>query len=553
MAQKTSPPEIRRSRRALLLFFLAVGITYYSALGTIPLLEPDEGRYAEIPREMLARGDFVTPHLNGVAYLEKPPLFYWGNALSLSLFGETEFGARFFTATVSIAGVLLACWMGTAIAGPRTGLFSAMVLSTSLYPYVIGRINTLDMTLAVTMIVAVFPAWLYLSGRREGRGWLLLSYAGAALAFLSKGLVGIVFPAAILLLWMILSRRHREIGKAVSLPGVALFLAIALPWVILVQRANPDFLWFFFVREHFLRFTTEVHQRYKPFWYFLPIVIGGMFPWLAFARRAGTAAWEARDRYLAPEDRLFLFCWVLFVLLFFSFSRSKLPTYMIPLFPPLSVLLGRALEMWADREDGSVRCRFPLAVAALLAAGILFFPPFTKYKVEFARWIPLSALPAALILAWGVVPLFVRRLGAERVVYISFFLLALFLTSLNRPAAAYLGSYKSVKKLSSVLGASVREGDVVAQFGAYRQGVPFYTKRRCVLVNEVGELEYGASRAADRDKWFLDDRAFAALWNSDTRVFCVFQRDKMPLIREKFPGHRLLYRSDEGILIVNRL
>jgi 4-amino-4-deoxy-L-arabinose transferase-like glycosyltransferase len=540
------------SRRAAALFFLSVAILYYSALGTIPLLEPDEGRYAEIPREMLARGDFITPHLNGVVYLEKPPLFYWGNALSLSLFGETEFGARFFTATVSIAGVLLTYWMGAAISGPRTGLFSAMVLSTSLYYYIVGRINTLDMTLAVTMIVAIFPAYLFLSGKRENRRWLHLSYAGAALAFLAKGLIGIVFPAAILLLWMLLSRRHREIGKAISLPGIALFLAISLPWVILVQRANPDFLWFFFVREHFLRFTTKMHSRYQPFWFFLPIVVGGMLPWLAFARRAVKAAWEARDRYLPPEDRRFLFCWVLFVLLFFSFSRSKLVTYATPLFPPLSVLFGRALETWVDREDGSVRCRFPMAFAAVLAAGILFFPDFTRHKVELADWVPLTLIPAVLILSWGAVPLFVRRIGAERVVYVSFLLLALFLTSLNRPAAAYLGNYKSVKKLSAVLNASVREGDVVAQHGAYRQGLPFYTKRRSVLVHEVGELEFGADRAADRGAWFLDDRAFTDLWNSDARVFCLFQRDKMPLILKEYPRHRLLYRSDEGILIVNR-
>ena len=148
------------NRRAAALFFLSVAILYYSALGTLPLLEPDEGRYAEIPREMLARGDFVTPHLNGVVYLEKPPLFYWGNAISFALFGQSEFSARFFTATVSIAGVLLTYWIGAVLAWPRTGLFSAMVLCTSLYHYVIGRINTLDMTLAVTMIVAIFPAFL---------------------------------------------------------------------------------------------------------------------------------------------------------------------------------------------------------------------------------------------------------------------------------------------------------------------------------------------------------------------------------------------------------
>jgi len=520
----------RLSRRAVALFFLSVAVIYYTGLGTLPLLEPDEGRYAEIPREMLARGDFVTPHLNGVVYLEKPPLFYWGNAVSFALFGESEFSARLFTATVSIVGVLLMYWMGAVLGGPRAGLFSAMVLCTSLYHYIIGRINTLDMTLAVTMIVAIFPAFLYLSGKRESRRYLLLSYAGAALAFLAKGLIGIVFPAAILLLWMMLSRRHREIGKAISLPGLALFLAIALPWVLLVQRANPDFLWFFF-----------------------PIVIAGLLPWLAFARRAVRAAWDAWETYLPAEDRRFLFCWVLFVFLFFSFSNSKLVTYAAPLFPPLSVLFGRALDLWADREDGSVRCRTPLALAAILAAGIVLFPPFTRYPIEPSRWVPLCALPALLILAWGAMPLFVRRLSAERVVYLSFLLLALFLTSINRPAAEYLGNYKSVKKLSSVLSASLREGDVVAQYGTYRQGIPFYTKRRCVLVNEVGELEFGADRAPDRITFFLDDAAFLALWNSPARVFCVGRSDKLPVFREKFPGHRLLYRSDEGILIVNRL
>lgn len=540
------------SCRAAALFFLSVALLYYSALGTIPLLEPDEGRYAEIPREMLARGDFVTPHLNGVVYLEKPPLFYWGNAASFALFGESEFSARFFTATVSIAGVLLTCWMGTVLAGPRAGLFSGIVLSTSLYYYIIGRINTLDMTLAAAMIVAIFPAFLFLSGKRESRGYLLLSYAGAALAFLAKGLIGIAFPAAILLLWMLLSRRHREIGKAVSIPGIALFLAIALPWVIIVQRENPDFAWFFFVREHFLRYATKMHRRYQPFWFFLPVVIAGLLPWLAFARRAARAAWDAGEGFLPADDRRFLFCWVLFIFLFFSLSNSKLVTYAAPLFPPLAVLFGRALDLWADREDGSVRCRFPLALAAVLAAGIVLFPPFTKHPIEPSRWVPLCALPAALILAWGAIPLFVRRLSAERVVLLSFLVLALFLTSLNRPAAAYLETYKSVKKLSGVLSAFLREGDVVVQYGTYRQGLPFYTKRRTVLVNEAGELEFGALRAPDKKEFFLDDTGFLALWYSPARVFCVFRGGIPPRLREKISGFRLLYRSDEGILVVNR-
>jgi len=132
------------SRRAVALFFLSIAVIYCTGPGTLPLLEPDEGRYAEIPSEMLARGDFVTPYLNGVVCLEKPPLFCWGNAVSFALFGESEFSARLFTAAVSIACVLLTCWMGAVLAGPRAGLFSAMVLCTSLYHYIVGRLSCRD-------------------------------------------------------------------------------------------------------------------------------------------------------------------------------------------------------------------------------------------------------------------------------------------------------------------------------------------------------------------------------------------------------------------------
>jgi 4-amino-4-deoxy-L-arabinose transferase-like glycosyltransferase len=540
------------NRRTLVLLFLALSLFYFSELGTMPLLEPDEGRYAEIPREMLAAGDFVTPHLNGVVYLEKPPLFYWGNALSLRLLGENEFAARAFTTLVSVAGILLTYWMGSALSGWRTGLFSAIVLSTSAYCYAIGRLNTLDMTLAVSLVLAIFPAYLYHSGKRESRWYLHLSYAAAGLAFLTKGLVGVAFPLAVLLCWLVFSRRHQEYLRAFSFPGILLFLAIVLPWLAFVQRRNPDFLWFFFVHEQFLRFTTRIHHHVEPFWFFLPVVLGGFFPWIAFLRRIALAVRASAEKFLPGEDLVFLLSWVLFIFLFFSVSQSKLPTYAAPIFPPLAVLFGRGLDLWVGREDGASRCRSPLALGALLAVAILLAPSLSRHPVDPSAWTKATALPILLILAWGAVPLFLRRLGAERVVLLSFLLLALFFTSLNRPAAFYLGKYKSVKGLAQVLSASLRPGDIVAQYDTYRQGIPFYTKRRTVLVEEVGELEYGADRANDRGDYFLNDAGFQRIWASPARVFCVFKRDALPLIREKFPAHRLLYRSDAGILIVNR-
>ncbi len=538
--------------RSLALFFLSIVLLYFSALGTMPLLEPDEGRYAEIPREMLASGDFVTPHLNGVAYLEKPPLYYWGVALSLRIFGETETGARVFTAAVSAGLVLLTYWMGSVLAGWRTGLFSAIVLSTSVFHYAVGRLNTLDMTLAAALFVAVFPAWLYLSGKRDARGWLVLSYAGMGLSFLAKGLVGIVFPPAILFLWLLVSRRIRELPRALSATGILVLLAIALPWVVLVQRANPDFLWFFFVHEQFLRYSTKIHHRYEPFWFFLPVLVAGFIPWIAFLRRCVAAVRRAADPFLLPGDRNFLLCWILFVLLFFSFSGSKLVTYMTPVFPPLAVLFGRALDLWVDREDGTTRCRAPLALSALFAAAILFLPRIAGRPVDVAGWTARAALPVLLVLAWGIVPLFVRRLSAFRVVLLSFLLFALFLTSINAPAGEYLRGYKSTRDLCDVLNASLRPGDVVAQYRVYKQGIAFYTKRRTVQVDKEDELAFGAARSPDRAEWFIGRDKFREMWNGPARVFCVLGRGERKRIGEEFPGARLLYASDAGILIVNR-
>lgn len=540
------------NRRTLVLLIVALPLFYFSALGTMPLMEPDEARYAEIPREMLATGDFVTPHLNGVAYLEKPPLFYWGNALALRLLGENEFAARSFTALVSVAGILLTYWIGSALSGWRTGLFSAIVLSTSIYYYVIGRLNTLDMTLAVALLLAIFPAYLYCSGKRESRGFLHLSYAAAGVAFLTKGLVGVAFPPAVLVCWLVFSRRHREFRRAFSLPGILLLLAIVLPWLVIVQQRNPDFLWFFFVHEQFLRYTTVIHHHAGPLWYFLPVVLAGFIPWIAFLRRIVLAARVSAGTFLAREDLVFLLSWILFIFFFFSVSRSKLPTYVAPIFPPLAVLFGRGLDLWVDREDGETRCRSPLALAALLAAAIFWGPSFSRHPVDPSEWTKATALPILLLLSWGGMPLFLRRLGAERVVLLSFLLLALFFTSLNRPAADYLDDYKSVKRLAQALSSSLLPGDVVAQYDTYKQGIPFYTKRRTILVDETGELEFGASRAKDREEYFMDLAGFRGVWASRARVFCVFKRDAMPVIREKFPDHRLLYRTDEGILIVNR-
>jgi 4-amino-4-deoxy-L-arabinose transferase-like glycosyltransferase len=548
--------EERVRPKTVFLLLAALVLLYFGLLGTIPLLDPDEGRYAEIPREMLATGDFVTPHLNGVPYLEKPPLYYWGTALGLSLFGEGEFGARFFGAAASVLGVVLTFWMGVALAGQRTGLYAAAVLATSFYYYAVGRLNTIDMTLGVLLVLAIFPGYLYLSGKRAERRYLYLSYAGAALAFLAKGLIGIVFPAAILLLWAIFAKRLREVPRLVSPVGIAVFLVLALPWVVLVQRANPDFFHFFFVREHFLRYTTRTHGRYQPFWFFLPIIPAGFLFWLPFVPRAYIAARRNVAAFFPREDRLFLLTWILFVILFFSASDSKLITYVTPVFPPLAVLFGRGLAMWAEGEERGAPLRAPLFLALLVGAGLLLAPLLAtgliKESVGAGGWVIRAAPSLVALLAWGFVPLGLKRLGADRVLLLSAALLALFWVSLNPPAAALIGSTRSGKSLAQEINARLRPGDVVAQNGVYIQTIPFYTQQRTVVIGDPDDLQFGMERVADRAEYFPDEAEFLRLWNSDRRVFCLFNRGAMDKIRELYPNHQLLSRSRRGILIVNR-
>ncbi len=549
----TSEEGMRRG--TLYILVAALLVLYFGLLGTMPLLDPDEGRYAEIPREMLATGDYVTPHLNGVVYLEKPPLFYWGTALGLALFGEGEFGARVFGAAASVLGVLLTFWMGVELAGPRTGLYAAAILSTSLYYYVVGRLSTIDMTLGVLLVVAIFPAYLYLSGKCAQRRYLYLAYAGAALAFLAKGLIGIVFPAAILLLWAIFAKRLREVPRLLSWMGIAIFLALALPWVVLVQRANPDFFQFFFVREHLLRYTTKTHGRYQPFWFFLPIVPAGLLLWLPFVRKAYRAARRNAAAFFSWEDRIFLLAWVGFVILFFSASDSKLITYMTPVYPPLALLFGRGLALWTAGEEDRAAFRVPLFVALALGAALLFAPLLAKglirETVGGGGWL-LSAAPALLaLLAWGVVPLWMKRLGANWVVLLSAVMLGLFWMAINAPAAVLIGSTRSGKSLAEEINARLRPGDVVAQNGVYIQTIPFYTKQRTVVIGDPDDLQFGMGRAPDRAEYFPDEATFLRLWNSDRRVFCLFNRGEMDTIRERYPNHQLLSRSRRGILIVN--
>lgn len=257
---------------------------WFALLGYRDLIEPDEGRYAEISREMVSTGDWLTPRLNGFKYFEKPALQYWATAAGFELFGIGNTTARLWPALTGFFCALFIWFAGRRLYGPEAG-FGALIITLNYPLYVaMGHILTLDMAVSAFMVLGVTSLALAQTLRdqpRRLRNWMLLSWAACGLAVLSKGLIGLVLPGGAVICYSIWQRdwslwKHLHLGK-----GLLLFLAITAPWFIAVSLKNPEFAPFFFIHEHFARFTSNVHQRQGAPWFFVPLLLGGTLPWLA--------------------------------------------------------------------------------------------------------------------------------------------------------------------------------------------------------------------------------------------------------------------------------
>ncbi|WP_303323010.1 phospholipid carrier-dependent glycosyltransferase [Cloacibacillus evryensis] len=330
------------------IFFIAIAaalvLLYIVPLGSYPLMEPDEGRYAEIPREMIESGNYITPMLNYVKYFEKPVFLYWMNAASFHIFGQNEFAARIGTALCALAGALATGMLGAFIYGRIAGFIAGVVTATSLLYFAIGTINITDMPLSFFLTLAF--ASFYAAHVKEEKKYYLLFYFACAMALLTKGLIGVVLPGAVIFFYIIFTKQWKLFYKPLYLPGIVLFFAVSVPWFYLVCRDNPDFFRFFFIQEHFLRYATKMHHRYEPFWFFFPMIPLGLVPWTAFFFALFSKKSVARSPEGAEEKRagIYLALWFAVIFLFFSFQAD-------PLHRPLPAA-ARDPDRGGYREDG---------------------------------------------------------------------------------------------------------------------------------------------------------------------------------------------------------
>jgi 4-amino-4-deoxy-L-arabinose transferase-like glycosyltransferase len=505
------------SRRSLLLLLLVLACAWFGTLGIRPLYKADESRYAEIPREMVASGDWITPRLNGFKYFEKPPLQYWGTAVLFEVLGIQDWVARLWAAATGFAAIVLVYFVARRMYSAPAGVLAAAILAGSPLYVLLGQVTTLDMGVSFFLSLAVFAFAL---------GHPMVFWAACALAVLSKGLIGIVLPLAAVGLYILIKRDWALIRAMRPVAGGLLFLAIAAPWFIAVSMANSEFLHFFFVQEHFQRFTSEVHHRGQPAWYFVPVLLAGIAPWILPFLFTMKRTWRSKGGRAAFEPNMFLGLWVLVVFVFFSASGSKLPSYILPIFPPLAVLIGGWLA--AEKPHRLLAVQAGLAVVVALALALLL-PRLAAGYADYVPWLVTAAVVAAvfaaiaLVLAWrGALQPSVLALAAGAI-------LCTQVALIGHRALAPL--YSAQGLIDSV--APIPPDAPVFAVDAYDHTLPWYLGRTVTMVRYTDEL----AKAIEWEphKFLPDHQAFARAWSAERSAFAFIAVRDFEQLRSELP------------------
>ncbi len=510
-------PGSRALLWSLLIGFILVSLC---VLGIRTLVPPDEGRYAEMAREMFASGDWITTRLNGIKYFEKPPLQTWMNALTFTVFGVGDWQARLWTGLCGIFGVLMTGYAGARVYGPRVGLYAALVLGSSFYWIACSQINSLDMGLSGMMtlaLCALLIAQRDAATARENRNWMLVCWAGMALAVLSKGLIGLILPGGVLVFYTLASTDWRIWTRLHLGTGLLLFFAIAAPWFVLVGLKNPEQPHFFFIHEHFDRFLLKEHKREAAWWIFLALLAAGSVPWLGVLVQSMVQA--TGRAHVSPAERfrpgLLLLVWVVFIIAFFTKSSSKLPGYVLPVFPAVALMVAHYLAT-ASRRTRAANAGLLVA----LGTAFLIFVPFMTRLAKRGGEAALYQQYQPWVLAAGIVAvaggalalLYARRDQHDRSV-IALALAGFCATHLMLAGFEPVGAARSGVQLIPAIKAELLPTTKIYAVGMYEQSMTFYLQRPVVLVNYLDEFEFGLKQ---QPALAIPDLAvFMAQWRRD--------------------------------------
>jgi 4-amino-4-deoxy-L-arabinose transferase-like glycosyltransferase len=547
---KIKPPSVSNSI-GYVCFWIVLIIFWFATLGQRALIHPDEGRYAELSLGMLQSGDWITPRLNGILYFEKPALQYWMGALSFLTFGINEFAARFWPGLTGLLSVLAVGLTARRLWG--NGHYAALVMAGSFWVIANSHFLTLDagVTFFLTLTLCAF-LWAQQdsASTRERRYGMWVAWAAMAGATLSKGLIGLLIPGCALMLYSLINWHWAVWRRMQWLPGMAIFLLLAAPWFWLVSERNPGFAYFFFVHEHFDRFLTTAHHRPGPLWYYAPLLFVGFLPWSSLLPRLVREAWPRRQGPVFQAER-FLLIWATFVFVFFSLSSSKLPSYILPMFPALALLLGQTLAQ-AKAAELKRHLWIPVAVWGLITCAY----PFVGY---FAS--PESPLPVmqhmAIYLAAGGAGFLLCATLAWRFLSQGNSLQAIMLLTAGSLGGISIGSighdaYGQLKSSKAVVEQVspylTPDMEIFTVRNAYDQTFPFYLQRLVIQVDNRDEFEFG--QKAEPGKAIQTVAEFVARWRSLPHAMAMLDKHVFNELQQQGEAMKPVYEDARRIVVI---
>ena len=506
-----------------LIWISLLAIVWLGSLGWRHLIPSDEGRYAEIAREILLSGNWVVPRYNGYLYFEKPPLQMWATAFTFQLFGLGEWQARLWTGLTSLFTILLVGYTAYRLWGIRAGTITALVLASSPLWIIGGHFNSLDMGIAFFMSAALCTLILALHATENSRAeqfWMLTCWAMMALSVLSKGLIGVALPGLVLVVYSITGKDWYSWKRLHWLWGILLFFVITTPWFVLITQQHSNFLDFFFIHEHFERFTTNEHQRSAPWYFFIPLILVGVIPWLLHLPRALFLGFNGRQDNSSTFKPLWLcLTWVICITVFFSLSNSKLPGYIFPVIPALAMLIGYSIWLLLENKQQLNSLGFKLWVTQLIIFGLLFLIGLffvTKiaamgevYEAQgyasYAKFIGGALLIGILgcFLAW-----IYRQQAIKSVLIFSSTMIVVALTAGtgHETVGRLLSGYDIAQKAKPF----IQQGDPLYGVRMLDHTVPFYLEHPLIMVEFKDELAFGISQ--EPKKWIPTLEEWMALW-----------------------------------------
>ena len=547
-------PYFKRDLLGLILLCLAL---LCFQLGAIFYMSPDESRYVEAAREMLVSGQWITPSLNGTTFLDKPALFYWVEIVIIKTLGLHPWSIRLLPVGFASFAIVMNYIAGRILYDRKTAWFAALSLLTSTLFFIAAHYTNMDLMVASLIDCSL---WLFLFWMQNPRAsYLYGSYIFAGLAFLTKGLIAIAFPGLIIGVFVLIYRRWDILKNMHILLGLLIILAINLPWYLMVQHRNPEFAYYFFYVQQFLRFSGDHSFNMRnPAYYYVMIIIAGMLPWSLFLIQA---LWQK-----VTQKEAYIVLWIVLITLFFSIPASKTPGYILPVFPPVAFLIGRYIALYWQTPRQLKEIKIIAIVYALLFIGASIF---IKMDGKLVANIPSAVLlPSLIIINANWIILLAIAFGWQRravscVFFSAFFILqSAFLLSLIKPIETDRNQ-KSTESVAMIINQQGGPNETIIEYQRYDYDLLLYTHHdvKVVYTWHDPDILYQDSwkRELMEDVYYKHvplqanlvlPAALPALWKSASQpVFLVAAPNDLPQLQQILGPVKILFQNKKFLLL----